>query len=464
MATSQREAEPLSDWRGWPPEQKQLLLLRLRQKVLGDWRDLARPDQLAPAEGWTTLFLRGGRGSGKTWAGAHILVSEIESDPLRDSEGAGKWAIVAPTYGDARDKCIEGESGLLAALYTTRGEVEAGISPTVRTWNRSLGELVLHDGTEVVIDGADDGATTIQGENLRGAWCDEVGLWKQWQTAWDESIGYAVRKGRARRIATGTPKRDRPARALVKRLLADEEVVSRQLRTRDNWANLSETFKQTVARTAGTELGRQELEGEMLEEAEGAAWKREWIEFCRTQTGPEGYTNRVLALDPSDGYVESDEQAWSLCAQGTDDRVYLLESEGMRTSPFEWLKKAVMRAHKTGATIVIEKNHGGEALVELLIQAMNELGVRVPYKVIWASDGKRTRAEPVAAFYEQAYVRGEPFIYHLGEHPELEDQMCNWTGEPGEDSPDRLDAHVWAITELTADFRVLASQVSEIEI
>jgi phage terminase large subunit-like protein len=281
-------AEPEREaWRDWPLEHKRRLLLRLRQKVHGHWRELARPDQLPPEGEWTTLLLRGGRGSGKTWAGAHILAEEIETDPLRESEGPGKWAIVAPTYGDARDKCIEGESGMLAALHTTRGEVEAGMSPTVRTWNRSLGELVLHDGTEIVIDGADDGATTIQGENLRGAWADELGLWKQWETAWDESLGYAVRKGRARRIATGTPKRDRQARTLVKRLLADPEVVSRQLRTRDNWENLSATFRATVLRTAGTELGRQELEGEMLEEAEGALWRREWIEFCRTDTEPE---------------------------------------------------------------------------------------------------------------------------------------------------------------------------------
>lgn len=227
MATRQAS----TDWEHWPAEEQRLLFRVLKELLNGSWRDQARPGQLPPEGEWTTLFLRGGRGSGKTWAGARILAEEIESDPLKATEGPGKWAIVAPTFADARDKCVEGESGLLAALNTSASEVEAGISPTVAKWNRSLGELVLHDGTIVTIDGADDGATTIQGENLRGCWADEVGLWKRWRTAWDESIGYAVRKGRARKIATGTPKRDRPARALVKRLIEDPNVVARQLHT-----------------------------------------------------------------------------------------------------------------------------------------------------------------------------------------------------------------------------------------
>ena len=201
MATETPSAE---EWRLWSPEEKRRFLLKIRKQA-GTWRDTARPDQLPPDEDWVTLFLSGGRGSGKTWAGAHLLVEEIESDPARETEGPGVWAIVAPTFASARDKCIEGESGLLAALNTTAQEVKAGISPTVETWNRSIGELFLRDGTKVMIDGADDGAPTIQGENLRGAWCDEIGLWKKWKEAWDEAIGYAVRKGRARRIVTAPP-------------------------------------------------------------------------------------------------------------------------------------------------------------------------------------------------------------------------------------------------------------------
>jgi phage terminase large subunit-like protein len=151
---------------------------------------------------------------------------------------------------------------------------------------------------------------------------------------------------------------------------------------------------------------------------------------------------------------EGSEQAWCLAAQGVDERVYVIASEGVRTSVLEWLKAAILTAHEAAATIVIEKNHGGAALMELLVQAMKELGVRVPHKEVVASDGKRTRAEPIAMFYEQAFNRREPFVCHLGEHPELEDQLVNFTGQPGEVSPDRLDALVWAVSELTADFRV----------
>lgn len=452
-----------TEWRHWPLEEQRLLLGVLRRAVRGTWREKARPDQLPPEE-WATLLLRGGRGSGKTWAGGHILRELIETDPIRESEGPGEWAVVAPTFGDARDKCIEStESGLLLAFNTTAGEVEAGISPTVAKWNRSIGELYLHDGTKIQIDGADDGAYRIQGLNLRGAWCDEIGLWKKWRTAWDESLGYALRKGQARVVATGTPKRDRPARALVKRLVDDPKVTSRQLHTRDNWDNLSEAFKERVLVSAATELGRQELHGELLEEAEGALWQREWIEAGRVLRGPEVWNRKVLALDPADGVDEGDEQAWCIAGEGSDGELYVADSEGMRTSPLAWLKAAVVTAQRAGAVIVVEKNHGGAFLTELLDQAMAEIGTRVKVVEVHASEGKRMRAEPVAMLYEQGQAAGHPFVHHIGELPELEDQMANWTGEPGQPSPDRLDALVWAMAELRPDFTP-APEVREVEV
>lgn len=429
--------------------------------LVGGWRDSARPDQLPPDGPWSSLLLRGGRGSGKTWSGAHILAELIQYDPLLAIEGPGVWAVVAPTFADARDKCIEGESGLLAAFGTTAAEVKSGRSKSVTKWNRSLGELELANGQQVRIDGADDGAYRIQGENLRGVWGDEVGLWKKWKTAWDESIGFALRKGDARSVLTGTPKRDRPARELVKRLIADPDVVDRVLRTKDNWDNLSPAFRKRVMATANTELGRQELEGIMLEEAEGALWRRDWIKAGRVITGPEqGFRRLVLALDPSDGTEESDEQAWCLAGAGVDGRFYVADSEGMRVTPLRWLQAAIHMAHEVGAVIVVEKNHGGAFLLDLLEVAMDELGVRVGVKVVHASDGKRTRAEPISVLYEQGFNTGRPIVHHIGDHPELEDQMCNWTGEPGIPSPDRLDALVWAVAELTAD----VGRVDEVEV
>jgi len=407
------------------------------------WRERARPEQLPPDGEWSRLFLRGGRGSGKTWAGAHILAEEILADPLRATDGPGQWAVIAPTYGDARDTCIEAESGLLAALGTTRSEVVAGRSPLVSLWNRSLGELRLRNGSVVYADGADDGALRIQGTNLRGVWADEVGLWRAWRQAWDESIAFALRKGAARLIATATPKSDMGARELVGRLLDDPAVISRRLRTEDNRANLSDSFWERVSLTAGSRLSRQELEGELLEDVEGALWKRTWIDHARVDGPPYGgYRAVVVGLDPADGGAQGAEQALTVAAAGVDGQLYVIASEGMRDTPLKWLSHAVRVAQQQSARIVVERNHGGAFLTGLLEQAIDKIGVRVPYRVVDARSGKLTRAEPVAALYEQGKVS------HVGCFPELEEQLVNYTGGPGERSPDRCDATVWALLEL----------------
>lgn len=411
------------------------------------WRELAHEDQLPPGDPWRTFFLTGGRGSGKSWAASHVFREMIETDPLRLSHGPGTWAAVAPTFGDARSKCIESEeSGLLAAFGTTRTEVDAGRAGPVQAWNRSIGEMYLRDGTRILIDGADDGAYRIQGENLRGVWADEIGLWKRWKTAWDESIGFAVRIGEAKRVATGTPKRNLPARALVKRLLEDPEVTSRRLLTIDNIDNLSAAFREEVfGRFEGTELGRQELEGVLLDDVEGALWQRDWIE--RVPRGPaKGYQVVCLGLDPSDGNEDGAEQATVIAGLGMDLKLYVIASHGRRGSTFSWLRWAIREARDQQGILVIEKNHGGQALVELLEQAIEAEGIRVPYRMVWASTGKQTRAEPVAALYEQGASSGDPKVLHIGDHLELEDQLVTWV--PGEKSPDRLDALVWAVTEL----------------
>jgi phage terminase large subunit-like protein len=440
-------AELPPDWRDWPADAKRRLLDRLKQRARGNWRDRARPEQLPPDDAWNILLLTGGRGSGKSWAGAHILVELIENDPVREIEGSGVWAIVAPTFADARDKCVESdESGILMALGTSVGEVKAGRSATVERWNRSIGEVVLHDGTVIRIDGADDGAYRIQGENLRGAWCDEIGLWKRWKTSWDESLGFALRKGQARRVATGTPKRNMPARKLVKRLLADAKVVSRRLRTADNLHNLAQAFIDTQVKPfEGTELGRQELEGHLLEDAEGALWKRTWFERdgFRASEPPHGgwQLGPVVGVDPADGNEDGAEHAYTVAALGMDHRPYVIENEGMRVSPYSFACEVVQVAKRQHGRIVLEKNHGGQWLVTVFERAMMDLGVFVPLSIVNAAQGKRTRAEPVAGLYERDRVR------HWGDFPELEDQMTNWTGSPGETSPDRLDSLVWALTE-----------------
>ncbi len=410
--------------------------------VYRDWRATARPEQQPPDGAWRTWYIRGGRGGGKTWTGAHTLAEMAMEQP-------GEYAVVAPTYADARDTGVEGPSGLLAALGTTRGEVDRGTARHVRSWNRSMGDLRLRNGSVVWADGADDGALRIQGKNLRGLWADEVGLWKRWRVAWEESIRYAVRLSPARIVATGTPKRGHP---LVKVLMKDDAIVKTLLRTMDNADNLDAAFLDELVRQyGGTTLGRQELEGEVLEDAEGALWKRSLIRWAGVEDAPglprvyrdgalvPDLRRVVVAIDPS-ATADADSDECGIVAAGVDreGRGWLLEDASGVLSPTEWARRADRLADRWGAdTIVAESNNGGE-MVALTLRTVSQRRV----KLVNASRSKQARAEPVVALYEQGRV------IHLEPFPELEDQQCTWEPDTGAASPDRLDASVWALTDL----------------
>ena len=411
------------------------------------WRATARPEQQPPDDWGRVWYVRGGRGGGKTWTGSNAFAELLLTSPT------GEWGVIAPTYGDARDTCVESdESGLIKALGGRCGPngvlLERG--PHIASWNRSMGDLRLTNGSVIYADGADDGALRIQGKNLRGAWCDEVGLWKRWRTAWDESIRYAVRKHPAKIIATGTPKRAMPAIILVKRLLADPKVVTSLLRTEDNAANLDADTLADYLTSKGTALGRQELEGEVLDEAEGALWTRDeqkardqGLGLIRHGVLPQdGLGRRVLAVDPSDGEEDSDEYGMCVATVDAAGVGYVLHSTGVRLGP-DGNVDATARLYEQFEcdVVVVEKNHGGGYLPAML------RGKGLPVTVVSASQGKRTRAEPVAA----RYGPHAPGVVHVGEHDDLETQMTSFTGAPGEVSPDRLDAMVWALTSLLID-------------
>lgn len=429
-----------NDWHDWPEEKKRLLRARLLERRAKPWRETARPEQLPPEGDWYIWFLVGGRGAGKTRSGAEWLAEELRGDGQGDES-----AILAPTFGDARDRCVEGPSGLLRALGTSRAEVEAGRSWTVERWNRSMGELRLRNGGIVTIDGADDGALRIQGGNYRRAWCDELRLWKQAEQAWDESLLPAVRIGRPHIVVTSTPK---PV-PLVRRLLKDPGVIKSRMTTFENEANLASAFlEQMRGRYGGTRLGQQELEGALIEDVEGALFKRAWIDAHRATVEPyAGYRAKTVALDPSDGTDSGDEQAIAVCGLGMDNDFYVLASEGHRDKSItQWIARALELCREHGAKLVWERNHGGAPLRELIQQVMGQTGIRAPMKEVWASTGKKTRAEPVAALYEGGAVRTQGRVRHLGEFVPLEESMTTWV--PGEASPDRMDALVWAITDL----------------
>jgi predicted phage terminase large subunit-like protein len=400
----------------------------LRQAIRGmEWRLQARLPQQPPDGEWRTWYIRGGRGGGKTWTGSHTLSEWIAQNPGKD------WAIVAPTYGDARDVCVEGPSGLLSAL---------GLPRHYKPWNRSLGELNLPDGGTVYIDGADDGALRIQGKNLAGLWADEVGLWRQWKTAWEESIAFAVRIDPARIIATGTPKRGHP---LVKRLMDDPTVARTVVRTLDNAPNLSRAaLDELLRRYEGTELGRQELEGDILSDVPGALVKRDQIQYAQpprryheNELVPD-YSRIVVAIDPAGTYGPDSDETGIVVAGSRESLGFVIDDLSGRFPPLEWARRAIRAYDENKAdAIVVETNFGGD-MVE---QTLRSAGFTGHVIKVTASRGKSLRAEPVTSKYEQG------LIYHVRPFPELEDQLCSYTPDTKE-SPDRMDALVWAFTEL----------------
>lgn len=406
------------------------------------WELFARPEQLPPDGDWSVFYCTGGRGSGKTRAGAETLADLIlTSDPLPDGM-VSEWGIVAPTFGAARKACVEGPSGLRRALG---GMVEKG--GHVVNWNRSIGELYVDNGAIVYVDSADDGALRVQGNNLRGCWLDEVGLWDQWETAWNESIAFAVRIEPARIVATGTPKSGHP---LVRLLLNDPTVAVSRMRMIDNARNLHRSRVAALTKKyAGTRLGRQELDGEFLEEVIGALWRTELIDQHRVTIAP--HLDRiVVGVDPS-GAADEDTGAneIGIVAAGFsvyDQHGYVIADRSLRAGPHEWASAVVGCYHDLQADVIVaERNFGGE-MVRHTIQSVDR---NVPVKLVTSSRGKALRAEPVSTMYEQGRV------HHVGLLAKLEDQMTSWVppkpGERAKDSPDRLDALVFAITELMVD-------------
>lgn len=390
-------------------------------RELNDWTQQARPDQIPPSGEWRTWYVRGARGSGKTRTGAETLANWIKNSP------PGDWAIVAPTDGDARDTCLLGRSGLLKILGNNA------------RYNKSKNHVELKRGGIIYLDGADDGAYRVQGKNLRGAWCDEVGLWHRMyaETAWDESIQFAVRLNPGKIVATGTPKR---GNVLVGRLINDPDVVKTHLRLEDNEENLSAAAVAALrARFEGTTLGRQELYGEYLVDVENALWRRDVFLYLpkNTEEIPDG--RLIVAVDPATtSNATSDETGIVVASAGSDGRGYILEDLSGIYSPDGWAKMALKAYHEWQAdAIVAEVNNGGD----MVANTIRTLEPNVPVRQVRASRGKAVRAEPVAALYEQnRIVHREPFI-------ELEDQLCNFTGDARKHD-DRVDAVVWAMTEL----------------
>ena len=384
------------------------------------WRREARPEQLPPDGDWFIWLVCAGPGWGKTWLGARWLTEQATATP-------GDYAVIGRSEQDTRETCIEGRSGLLGALGLHLGSPE---------YRRSVGQIRLSNGSVISAYSAESPERT-RGPNLSGVWADELAAWRFLAQTWDEVLIPAVRIGDPKIVITTTPRPVPLLREFVSR--DDGSVVITRGTTFDN-PSLSARALAEYRRFEGTRIGRQELMGELLDDVEGALWNREMIEPHRIRAIDRGQLVRVVvAVDPATtSGAGSDETGIIVAGISATGEGYVLDDLTCRLPPDAWARQVAQAFERWKADrVVCERNQGGE-LVETVLRTVN---ASLPITSVHASQGKLTRAEPIAAVYEQGK------IHHVGTFPELEDQLCTWIkGQSA--SPDRLDALVWAFTEL----------------
>ena len=390
------------------------------------WELFARPEQLAPTGNWRTWLLLGGKGSGKTRSAAEWCRAEAESGRRREI------GIIGQTADTVRRVQVEGPSGLLA------------ISPpwSAPTYERSRNLVRYKNGAVCHLFSAEE-PERLRGPNLDGLWLDEACSYPpaQLQYVWDLAqlaLRMSAQDGSpARGVVSTTPK----GIAWLKKLVANPSTVSSISKTLDNRANLDASTVQYYIETyGGTTLGRQELDAEIIWDAEGAMWTRELLDKTRVDAAPEVMSRIVVGLDPS-GTRRGDIAGIVAAGRTAEGQYYVLQDASLKASPEGWASKAVATFHAWQADrIVAEANFGAE-MVEATIRAVDE---SVPVKLVHASRGKQVRAEPIVAVFERVKA-------HLaGTMPALEDELCGWEPNGNMPSPGRLDAMVWALTELGA--------------
>ena len=400
--------------------------------IMHDWDLWALPYQRLPPGGWRRWLLRMGRGTGKTHTGGRTT-NEVAKD--RKKIKRGEIGIIGRTHADARFTMVEGPSGILAtAPPDFRPRWEPGNS--LLTWpNGVKGRLFSADKPE-----------QMRGPNWSWVWGDEPAHWPDFEDTWWKVVEPALRLGWARAMLTTTPIKD-PA---LRKLEEDPGTVTRRASTYDN-PFLPEAVKAGFRKHyAGTRMGRQELEGEYLDESEFALWNTDMIDAYRVKRAPYPFQRVVIAVDPAvSAHEKSDETGIIAIGKGANGHAYPVQDKSLKGSPVEWGRRAVAAYHRWEADVIVcEVNNGGD-LVEANILAIDP---RVNVKQVRASRGKVIRAEPAVALYERGMV------HHVGQLPELEDQMVTW--EPAKSygaprhkikSPDRLDALVWGLYELYFD-------------
>ncbi len=371
-----------------------------------------------------------GRGAGKTRLGAEWVRALAHGTPPYADRAHGCIALVGETEHDAREVMVEGIAGILSTA--PRPERPAWIATRRRLeWpNGAVGQVFSAEDPE-----------SLRGPQFDAAWCDELAKWRYAEATFD-NLQFGLRLGeRPRQLVTTTP---RPI-PLLRRLLSDPRTRVTRAATQANREHLSPAFlEMVVGRYAGTRLGRQELDGELIEDRPDALWSRALIETCRVEAAP-SLSRIVVGIDPP-GSSRKGADACGIVAAGRAESgtVFVLEdASAAGLSPSGWAAKAVALYRRLEAdALIAEVNMGGEMVRTVL----REVDRSVPVKEVHATRGKWLRAEPVAALYEQGRVK------HVGSFPQLEDEMCDFglDGLSSGRSPDRLDALVWAITALSA--------------
>jgi phage terminase large subunit-like protein len=396
---------------------RQARLARLTQKqrhdLYYDWQYWARPSQRMPEGDWQYWLILAGRGYGKTRVGAETVREWIK-------QGFRYVNLIGATKDDARDIMVDGESGILAVCPKAERPVYIGNKNQLR-WPNGATSLVF----------SADEPDRLRGKQHEKLVCEELASWR-YPDAWDQAM-LGLRLGRnPQAVIPTTP---RPT-AIIKRLMADPHTLLTRGTTYENKDNLAGSFvTKIVSRYEGTRLGRQELYAEVLDDNPGALWKRDNLDALRVLKSPE-LVRVVVAIDPS-ATSGGDEAGIIVAGVAKDGQGYVLDDMSLQASPHAWASAAIVGYNKHQADrIVAETNNGGE-MVGLTLATIDQT---IPYTPVHASRGKQTRAEPIAALYEQGKV------HHVGTFGSLEDELCEWV--PGAASPNRLDALVWALTEL----------------
>lgn len=393
----------------------------------------ALPHQLPPSGSWRSWVILGGRGAGKTRAGAEWLRRQVEGSTPLASGAARRLALVGETYDQVRDVMIQGDSGILAC------------SPPDRRpqWKAAERKLLWANGAMAQAFSAHD-PEALRGPQFDAAWVDELAKWKRARDTWD-MLQFSLRLGRdPRACITTTPRNTQ----VLRDILNAPSTVQSHAPTEANRANLAPSFLQEIrSRYAGTRLGRQEIDGVLLSDVEGALWQASQLDQLRLASAPD-LDRVVVAVDPAvsagkasdacgiivvGARLQGPPQTWQACVVAD----CTVQGEG----PLSWARAVVAAARKYQADRVVAEVNQGGALVESLLRQVDPA---LPFRALHASRGKAARAEPVAALYEQGRVN------HLAGLAELEEQMCQMTlqGYQGQGSPDRMDALVWALFEL----------------